>query len=41
MYTEDLGGNDSGNGQTVEHVNEGLPRLDIAPSLAFVVEAVH
>lgn len=41
MYAKDLGGNDGGNGEAIEHVNEGLPRLDVAPSLAFVVEAVH
>ena len=41
MDTEDLGSDNSGDWEAVEHVNKCLPCLDITPSLAFVIKAVH
>lgn len=38
---EDLGGDDGGDGEAVEYVDERLPDLDVAPSLALVVESIH
>lgn len=38
--TEDLGRDNGGNRQAVEYVDEGLPDLDVAPSLALVVKPV-
>ena len=40
MNAEDLGRDDSSDGEAVEHVDERLPRLEITPSFAFIVEAV-
>ena len=40
MHGEDLLVNDGGNWQAVEAIREGLPQLDIVPSLALVVETV-
>lgn len=40
VHTEDLVGDNGSNGQAVEGVNKGLPHLDVAPPLAFVVKAV-
>jgi hypothetical protein len=40
VHRENLLVDDSGNGKTVEAVGEGLPELDVVPSLALVVEAV-
>lgn len=40
MHGEDLLVNDCSNRETVEAVGEGLPELDVIPSLALVVEAV-
>jgi len=40
MHCEDLLVNDCCNGQAVEAVSEGLPELDVIPSLALVVEPV-
>jgi hypothetical protein len=31
---------DSGKGETVEHIGEGLPDFDVTASLAFVMEPV-
>ena len=41
MNAEYFRRNDSGNGETVEDVDERLPRLDVTPSLAFVVKSVN
>ena len=41
MYTENFGCYNCCDGQAVEHVYECLPRLDVTPSFALVVEAVH
>lgn len=41
MNAEDLGGDDSGDGEAVEDVYERLPGLDVTPSFAFVVKAVY
>lgn len=40
MHGEDLLVYDGGDGQAVETVGEGLPQLDVVPSLALVVETV-
>lgn len=40
MYAEDLARNNSRDGQGVEAVDEGLPNLDVASTLAFIVESV-
>jgi hypothetical protein len=40
VHGEDLLVNDGCDGQAVEAISEGLPQLDVVPSLAFVVEAV-
>jgi hypothetical protein len=40
VHREDLFIDDSGNGQAVEAISEGLPELDVVPTFAFVVEAV-
>ena len=40
MAAEDLLVDDGGEGEAVEAVGEGLPQLDVVPSLALVVEAV-
>ena len=41
MDAEYFGCNDGGDGKAVENVNEGFPSLDVAATLAFVIEAVH
>ena len=38
---KDLLGDDGGDGEAVEDVDERLPDFDVAPSLALVVEAVY
>jgi hypothetical protein len=40
VHRENLLVDDSGDGQTVEAVGEGLPQLDVVSALALVVEAV-
>lgn len=40
MHGEDLLVDDSGDGQAVEAVGEGLPQLDVVAALALIVEAV-
>ena len=40
MHSEDLLVNDCCNGQAVEAVSEGLPELDVVPSLALIVEPI-
>jgi hypothetical protein len=40
MHCEDLLIDDGGNGQAVEAIREGLPELDVVPSLALIVETV-
>lgn len=40
VHGEDLLVNDSSNGETVEAVGEGLPKLDVVSTLALVVETV-
>lgn len=40
MHGEDLLVDDGGNGQAVEAVGEGLPQLDVIPSLALIIETV-
>lgn len=40
MHGEDLLIDDGRDGQAVEAIGEGLPELDVVPSLALVVEAV-
>lgn len=41
MHTKDLRGDDGGDRKGVKDVDEGLPDLDVAASLAFIVETVH
>ena len=41
VHGEDLLVDDSGDGQAVEAVREGLPQLDVVATLAFVVEAIN
>lgn len=41
MHTEDLGGDDGGDGEGVENVDESLPGLDVGAPFALVVEAVY
>lgn len=41
MHAEDLGSNDSGDWEAVEHVDKSLPCLDITPPLALVIKPVH
>ena len=41
MHAKDFRSDNRGDGEGIEHVDEGLPRLDIRPPLAFIVEAVH
>jgi len=40
VHSEDFLVDDGCNGQTVEAVGEGLPKLDIVPTLALVVKTV-
>lgn len=40
MDTEDFVCNNRSNGQAIEGIDERLPDLDIAPSFAFIVEAI-
>jgi hypothetical protein len=40
VHGEDLLVNDSGNGQAVEAVGEGLPELDVVSPFALIVETV-
>ena len=40
MHGEDLLVNDGRDGQAVEAICEGLPQLDVVPSLALIVETV-
>lgn len=32
---------DSGNGEAVEHITEGLPELDVVPAATLIVEAIN
>jgi len=41
MNAEYLRRHYSCDGEAVEYIDEGLPRLDITPSLAFVVKAIY
>ncbi len=41
MYAEDLGCNNSGDWEAVEHVDKRLPCLDVTPSLALVIKSVN
>lgn len=41
MHAENLLVDDRSNGQTVEAVCKGLPKLDVITPLAFVVEAIN
>ena len=41
VHAEDLARDDRGDGEGVEGVDEALPDLDVAPSFALVVEAIH
>lgn len=41
MHRENLLVDNSGDGQTIEAISEGLPKLDVVPALAFVVEAIN
>jgi hypothetical protein len=41
MHAEDLLVNDGCDRETVEAVGEGLPQLDVVPTLALVVEPVY
>jgi hypothetical protein len=41
MNAKDLARHDGSDRERVEHVDKGLPRLDISPSFTFVVESVH
>ena len=41
MDAEDFGGDDGGDGEAVEDVDECFPDFDVASSFAFVVESVH
>lgn len=40
MHAEDLAGNDGRNRQGVEDIDKRLPRLDVCPALAFIVEPI-
>jgi hypothetical protein len=40
MHCENLLVDDRRNGQAVEAVREGLPKLDVIPSLALIVKAI-
>ena len=40
MYTEYLGCHNSGDGQAVKDIDERLPRFDVTPSFALVVEPI-
>jgi len=40
MHSEDLLVDDSGDGETVETVGKGLPKLDVVPTLALIVKPV-
>ena len=41
MNAEDLVSHNGSDGQGVEAIDEGFPRLDVTATLAFVVEPVH
>ena len=41
MYAEDLRRHNSSNGETVEDIYKRLPRLDITPPLAFIIEPIY
>jgi hypothetical protein len=41
VHCEDFLVNDSSDWQAVEAISEGLPQLDVIPSLALVVETVY
>lgn len=41
MNAKYFGGNDSGNGEAVENVNESFPCLDVTSSFTFIVKAIH
>ncbi len=41
MNAKDLRRDNSSDGETVEDIDECLPRLQITPSFAFVIEAVN
>ena len=40
MHREDLLVDDSGDGQAVEAIREGLPQLDVVTTFALVVESI-
>jgi hypothetical protein len=40
MHTEDFLINDGSNWEAVETISEGLPQLDVIPSLALIVESI-
>lgn len=40
VHGKDLLVDDSSNWQAIEAISKGLPKLDIIPSLAFVVESI-
>lgn len=40
MHSEDLFVNDRSNGQAVEAIRKGLPKLDVVSSFALVVETI-
>ena len=41
MHAEDLGRNNSGDWEAIEHIDERLPCLDVTPSLALVIKSIH
>ena len=41
MNTEDLASNNRSDGQAVERIYKALPNLNVAPSLTFIIEAIH
>jgi hypothetical protein len=40
VYAKDLASDDGSDGKRVKHVDKGLPRLDVGPAFALVVETV-
>jgi hypothetical protein len=40
VHAKDLLVNDGGNRQAVEAIDEGLPKLDVIPSFALIIETV-
>ena len=41
MHAEDLRRDNCSNGQAIEHINKGLPHLDITPSFTFIIETIN